>query len=220
MSRIVDLTATITTATGVIGHPPVLLEPIHTHEKHGRANTRIALSLHTGTHVDAPIHFDPTGVGVESIDLERLIGPAIKIDLRQRARPKTPITVEDIRQAPGFAEAPDNHIVVLHTGWNKVMFGKPNYYTDNPYLATATAEWLAAQEIRALGLDTPQDKYEGEPRHGDFPVHRIFLGKGIPFIEHIENLDLVDRDRFQLIALPIKVQGADGAPARVVAILE
>src|SRR5216683_411204 len=99
MSKIVDLTATITTATGVIGHPPVQLEPIHTHGKHGRANTRIALSLHTGTHVDAPIHFDPTGVGIEAIALERLIGPAIKIDLRLRARPKTPITVEDIRQA-------------------------------------------------------------------------------------------------------------------------
>jgi kynurenine formamidase len=220
MSRIVDLTATISTATGVIGHPPVRLEPIHTHEKHGRANTQITLSLHTGTHVDAPVHFDPRGIGVDAIALERLIGPAMKIDLRQRAKPKTAITVEDIRQAPGFAEPLADHIVVLHTGWNKAMFGKPNYYTDNPYLTTATAEWLAAQRIRALGLDTPQDKYEGEPRHGDFPVHRTFLCKGIPFIEHIDNLDRVDRDRFQLIALPIKVQGADGAPARVVAVLE
>jgi arylformamidase len=220
MSRIIDLTATITSETGVIGHPPVRLQPIHTHEEHGRANTNISFSLHTGTHVDAPIHFDPNGIGVDEIPLERLMGPAVKIDLRGRARAKMPITIQDIMTAPGFSTPLADTIVVLHTGWNRAMFGKPNYYTDNPYLATETAEWLAAQEIRALGLDHPQDRFQGEPRHGDFPVHRIFLGKGVPFIEHIDNLDQVDRARFQLIALPIKIRGVDGAPARVIALLD
>jgi arylformamidase len=220
MARIIDLTATITTETGVIGHPPVRLEPIHTHDKHGRANTNISLSLHTGTHVDAPIHFDVNGIGIDQIPLERLVGPAVKIDLRGRARADTPITVEDIRQSPGHVDPLRDLIVILHTGWNQESFGRPHYYTKNPYLATETAEWLASQDIRALGLDTPQDKFLGPPRPGDFPVHRTFLGRGIPFIEHIDNLHRVDRDRFQLVALPIKVRDADGAPARVIAILD
>jgi len=220
MSRIIDLTATITTETGVIGHPPVRLEPIHTHAEHGRANTNISLSLHTGTHVDAPIHFDANGIGIDRIPLERLVGSAVKIDLRGRVRDDTPITIEDITQSPGHVNPLRDLIVILHTGWNEESFGQPHYYTKNPYLATETAEWLVSQDIRALGLDTPQDKFLGPPRHGDFPVHRAFLGRGIPFIEHIDNLHQVDRDRFQLIALPIKVRDADGAPARVIAILD
>jgi kynurenine formamidase len=178
-------------------------------------------SIHTGTHVDAPYHFIPKGKTVDQVSLDRLIGPAIKIDLRRKIRAKEPITIEDIRSSPNFRERDlRGKIVVLHTGWNRRMFGKPNYYLENPWLATETARWLASKSIRALALDTPQDRVQGPPRPGDFPVHRTFLKKGIPFIEHLANLERVKRREFTLIALPIKIKGGDGAPARAVAVLD
>lgn len=220
MPKIIDLTNTLTASTTAVpGHPQVELTPIHTHEVHGRSNSSMRFSIHTGTHVDPPYHFDPKGKTIEQVPLERLVGTAVLIDLRRVARPRTPITVADIKSSPGFSErALRGNIVVLHTGWNRRMFKRPNYYRDNPYLAVETARWLASKKIKALALDTPQDHLEGDgtPRPGDFPVHRTFLTRGIPFIEHLANLHKIPRRTFQMIALPIKIQGGDGAPARVI----
>jgi kynurenine formamidase len=222
MRKIIDLTIPLTAAATVVpGHPRLTFHPIHTHRAHGRSNTAMRFSTHTGTHVDAPYHFDRKGKTVEQVSLDRLMGPAVKIDLRCKIRANHPITVEDIRTSPGFRESDlRGKIVVLHTGWNRRMFGSPRYYLDNPWVATKTAQWLSAKKIRALALDTPQDKVQGPPRPGDFPVHRTFLKKGIPFIEHLANLERVRKRRFTLIALPIKIQGGDGAPTRAVAIVD
>jgi arylformamidase len=221
MKKIIDLSLPLTTnATVVPGHPRLTLHPIHTHKVHGRSNTSMRFSIHTGTHVDAPYHFVPKGKTIDQIPLDRLMGRAIMLDLRRRVKPKTAITIEDIRAAPGFREKDlFGKILVLHTGWNRKMFGRPNYYLDNPWLTAEAARWLASKGIQALGLDTPQDRVQGPPRPGDFPVHRIFLGKGIPFIEHLTNLERVRKRRFTLIALPIKISGGDGAPTRAVAII-
>ncbi len=218
MSKIIDLTLTLTTESGVmIGHPTVRLQPIQTHAVHGRANTSISLSLHTGTHVDAPFHFFPNGAGIEKVSLDRLIGPAVMFDLRGIAKSDVAITLADLRKAPGFREGLKNHIVVFHTGWVKDHFGKPTYYMENPYLALETAEWLVKQEISALAGDHSVDRVDGDPKPGDYPIHRMFLGSGIPFIEHLDKLEEISQSEFEMIALPIKVEGADGAPARVVA---
>ena len=103
--------------------------------------------------------------------------------------------------------------MVFHTGWNRKMFGNPNYYFDNPFITTELARWLVSKRIKALALDSPQDQVQGkgEPHPGDFPVHRTFLGKGIPFIEHLANLHKVKPRTFTLIAFPIKIEGGDGA---------
>ncbi len=222
MPKIIDLSLPLTTdATVVPGHPRLTLRPIHTHKVHGRSNTEMRFSIHTGTHVDAPYHFVPKGKTVDEVPLDRLMGPAILIDLRRKIKPKTPITIQDIRTSPGFHERDlRGKIAVLHTGWNRRMFGRANYYLDNPWIATETARWLASRGIKALALDTPQDRVQGPPRPGDFPVHRTFLKKGIPFIEHLANLERVRKRRFILIALPVKIKGGDGAPTRAVAIVE
>ncbi|MFQ5539011.1 MAG: cyclase family protein [Candidatus Binatia bacterium] len=221
MPKIIDLSLSLTSkATVVPGHPRLTFRPIHRHKVHGRSNTQMRFSIHTGTHVDAPYHFVPKGVTVDRVPLERFMGTAIKIDLRRKIRPKTGITIDDIRTSPGYREKDlRGKIIVLHTGWNRKMFGNPNYYHDNPWIMTETARWIASKGIRALALDTPQDRVTGPPRPGDFPVHRTFLGKGIPFIEHLANLDKIKKRVFTLIAFPIKIHKGDGAPCRAVAIV-
>lgn len=220
MAKIIDLSLPLTEGVTVVpGHPRLAFRSIHTHKVHGRSNTEMRCSIHTGTHVDAPYHFVPKGKTVDMVPLERFMGPAIKIDLRRKVRPKTGITIEDIRTSPGFQEDLRGKIVVLHTGWNRKMFGKPNYYHDNPWIVTEAARWLVSKGIRALGLDTPQDRAGGPPKPGDFPVHRTFLGRGIPFIEHLANLEKIKKRTFTLIALPIKIHRGDGAPCRAVAII-
>ena len=179
-------------------------------------------SIHTGTHCDPPYHFVPGGKTIDQMPLERFMGPAVKIDLRRKVKPRTGITIDDVRTSPGFRERDlKGRIVVFHTGWNRKMFGEPNYYFDNPFITVELARWLVSKRIKALALDSPQDQVQGggEPRPGDFPVHRTFLGKGIPFIEHLANLHKVKQRTFTLIAFPIKIEGGDGAPCRAVAVV-
>lgn len=221
MPKIIDLSLPLTTNVTVVpGHPRLSFHPIHEHRKHGRSNTEMRASIHTGTHCDPPFHFVPGGKTIDQMPLERFMGTAVKIDLRRKVKPQTGITIADVQDSPGFHE-PDlkGNIVVLHTGWNRKMFGDPNYYFHNPYITTELARWLASKRIKALALDSPQDKVESSPRPGDFPVHRTFLGKGIPFIEHLTNLHKVKSRTFTLIAFPIKIEGGDGAPCRAVALV-
>ncbi len=223
MPKLIDLSLPLTTNVTVVpGHPTLSFHPIHTHETHGRSNTEMHASIHTGTHCDPPYHFVPGGKTIDQMPLERFMGPAVKIDLRRKVKPRTGITIEDLRTSPGFREQDlKGRIVVFHTGWNRKMFGDPNYYFDNPFITTELARWLVSKRIKALALDSPQDQVQGkgEPHPGDFPVHRTFLGKGIPFIEHLANLHKVRQRTFTLIAFPIKIEGGDGAPCRAVAMV-
>lgn len=221
MPKLIDLSLPLTADVTVVpGHPHLSFHPIHTHRTHGRSNTEMRASIHTGTHCDPPFHFVPGGKTIDRMPLDRFMGTAVKIDLRRKAKPKTGITIEDIRTSPGFRENElQGNIAVIHTGWNRKMFGNPRYYFDNPWITAEAARWLAGQRIKALALDTPQDRVDGPPKPGDFPVHRTFLGKGIPFIEHLANLEKIQKRTFTLIAFPIKIENGDGAPCRAVALI-
>ena len=221
MPKIIDLSLPLTTNVTVVpGHPRLSFHPIHQHHTHGRSNTEMRASIHTGTHCDPPFHFVPGGKTIDQMPLERFMGKAVKVDLRRKVKPRTGITIEDVQTSPGFREADlKGNIVVFHTGWNRKMFGDPNYYFHNPFITTELARWLVRKRIKALALDSPQDQVSGAPRAGDFPVHRTFLGKGIPFIEHLANLHKVKSRVFTLIAFPIKIEGGDGAPCRAVALV-
>jgi arylformamidase len=102
MVELIDLTLTlgserVAPVPGLVG---VSMEPLHIHETHARSNTKLTLATHLGTHVDAPYHFHPGGATIEDMPLEKYMGPAVLLDLRQVARRQTPISVEDL-QGPG-----------------------------------------------------------------------------------------------------------------------
>ena len=185
---------------------------------------------HGGTHLDAPVHFDSTGVSVERIPLDRLVAPAVVIDVSAKAAadPDYRLTPEDItafetsegRIAPGT-------IVLLRTGWSARWGDRKAYFGDaTPNDATrlhfpgygAEAARLLVEErrIAALGIDSPSVDYGPSQ---DFPVHRLGAPHGVPNFENLTGLDRVPRTGATLFALPMKIQGGSGAPLRAVALV-
>ena len=221
MPNLIDLTLTlggdrITEVPGLLG---VETEPLMTHQSHARSNTRLTLPTHIGTHVDAPYHFHPDGTTLEEMPLEKYMGLALLLDLRESARSNTPISVDDLHRAGGETQALRDKIVVLFTAWAERESGNARFYSEGPYLSTEGADYLARSGVNAVAVDFPIDNLPATPQStiDDFPVHRLLLGQNIPLIENLINLaGLVGRD-FELWALPIKLKGGDGAATRAVA---
>jgi arylformamidase len=222
--RVIDLSLTLggPLISALPGVPTFEKQPVHTHQEHGRSNTRLAFNIHTATHVDCPYHFAADGATVDQMPLEAYMGAAVRADVRELVGPGEGVTVEHFRRTLP-AEVPlSGTIVIVHTGWLARAWGRPNYYLDNSYLTEDAARWLVAEGIKAVGVDCSVERAVGAnpPRHGDSPVHRILLPAGVMLIENLANLDQLPRSGFELWALPIKVFEGDGAPCRAVAVLD
>ena len=220
--KIIDLSITLRkdNLSLVPGHPDFELKDFHFHDKDFRSNSLLNMSTHTGTHIDAPYHFIKDGLTIDDLPLEKIVGKAILIDLRKVSAPTKGISLDELKQAVGGKNIREK-IVILYSGWIKEKWGTPEMYKENPFLLQESAHWLVEQRIKSVGLDFSLD----DPNQSylliekKFPVHRIFLGNGIPHIENLCNLDLVGRDEFLFIALPLKLYKCNGAPARAIAIL-
>ncbi len=183
--------------------------------------TRLDWVVHGFTHIDSPRHMVPGGDTTSEVALERTIGAAAVLDLSGIA-PKTEITAEMLAAAGGHLETGD--IAVLKTCWEDVHSPlTPEYWTESPYLSAAACRWLLAREIKALAVDFPQDYpirklLDGEQAPiAEFVSHDILLRNGVILIEYLTNLGEIQGPRTTLIALPLKIPNADGAPARVIA---
>lgn len=178
--------------------------------------------VHGFTHIDAPSHIDPAGTTTSDFRLEQVTGEAAVIDLSGIA-PNTPI---DAALLAGRAKhLRDGDLAVLKTGWDTQRDAhQPAFWTDAPYMTRGACEWLLDKAPRAVGFDFPQDyPIRGllTGQHGareDFVTHDTLLRNGVLLIEYLCNLRAVQAERTTLLALPIKLAGADGAPARVVAL--
>ena len=193
---------------------------------------RYSAAEHGGTHLDSPVHFAKGHYTVDQLPLERLMGPAIVIDvIRQCARNADYlVSVADFqswerrngRIQPGT-------IILLKTGFGKYYPDRKSYLgTDErgaaavaklhfPGLDPAAARWLTEnRSIKAIGLDTASID------HGQstlFESHRILFEHNIPAFENVANLDQLPVKGFSVIALPMKIKGGSGGPLRIIALL-
>lgn len=186
--------------------------------------TRFGLAVHGFTHIDAPRHISPGGATTSDFDLAALVGEAAVIDLTGTAD-DSPITAESLETADGHVRPGDR--VLLRTDWDRrYSLDKREFWTQAPYLTRDACERLAAHEPSLVGFDFPQDRpirglLDGESATmADFVSHDVILRRGVPMIEYLRNLGAIRSPRPKLCALPVKLLGADGAPARVVAIEE
>jgi len=175
------------------------------------------MAAHTGTHVDAPYHFDPDGLKVNELPLAWLSSQAVLIDLgRLEARAK--ITAESITEAlkKSDTKIQVDDVVIVKTGWS-LNAEDERYVTDYPGLTVDAAQLLLDSGMRVLGVDSPDPDHPGVE---GFPVHNLLLRKGRLIIENLSNLDQIDRPRFTFMAFPLKLRWASGSPIRAVAVLE
>jgi kynurenine formamidase len=165
--------------------------------------------------VDSPFHFIPTGATIEAVPLDRLVGPAICLDVSSRPpdQPVTPAMLEAAEQRAGSTVRRGD--ILLVRAW-------PGHHTDGGFLKCAglnreAAEWAAARGIKALGCDlaSPDD-----PKDLTRPVHMILLGQGILIMEHVAHLETLPASRFQFVGVPLRIRGATGSPIRAIAIFE
>jgi len=218
MRDIVDLTLTIhegMLTTPVPWHPPVEITILGRHELEGRATRRVTLGTHTGTHMDAPYHFVPGGATIDQIPLDVLVNRAVVFHLPRE--PYGKITAEDLSESG--VEVRPGCGVLIHTGWDRQWMTRA-YYESWPHLTMDACEYLSAKQITLLGLDTPSpDDPKEKIAFGEVsPHHYHLLSRGIVLVEFLTGLDGLRSSEVELIATPLKVEGADGFPARVLAI--
>lgn len=190
------------------GNPPVVIEPVRRIAAGGSSNlSRLSLGTHTATHVDAPRHFLPDGAGADELRLCDLVGPCEVLDMGEAA-PGQGVTAALLARVAGVTPLPR---VLLKTR-NAILWDGRPFSQEFVHLTPDAAEWLVTRGVRVVGIDylsVERFKLPGAP------VHHALLGAGVIIIEGL-NLAHVAPGRYELICLPLLVEGADGAPARVI----
>ncbi|MFI5078695.1 MAG: cyclase family protein [Vicinamibacteria bacterium] len=189
-------------------------------------------SEHGGTHVDAPVHFAQGHQTVDQLPLDRLLGPAVVIDVTDAAGRDADyqVTADDIQRAEARdGRIPDRVIVLIRTGYSRRWPDAAAYLgtADRGEAAVArlhfpglhpdAAAWLIAnRSIAAIGIDTASIDYG---QSTTFASHRALFARDIPAFENLTALERLPSRGANVIALPMKIAGGSGAPLRVVAIL-
>jgi arylformamidase len=196
-------------------HPPVSVDQIGKHDEVGRETRKISFGTHTGTHIDAPAHFIKNGSTIDSIPLERLIGEICIIDL-SFLKNNTKVTREMLQNFKTSKK------MLFKFGWGK-HWNTSLFFKSHPYFSLDAAKYLISQKVELIALDTPSpDDPKSLPRPDvrnqleDSPIHKTFLSHDVILVEYLANLQtLTDYENWSIIALPLKIKGADGSPARV-----
>ncbi|MHC1626821.1 MAG: cyclase family protein [Methanoculleaceae archaeon] len=172
--------------------------PSLTEERRGFRITRLTLGSHSGTHIDAPRHYLEDGTSIDRLPLTHFCGPVDVIDCRHLT---CAIGPEDLEVSPGIRR------ILIRTWYSGVEEFDPSY----PYLTPEAADHLVSRGIWCVGVDTPSV----EVFEGDGTVHRRLLSGGVIPVELLD-LSGVEAGRYWMVALPLKLAGVDGAPARVI----
>lgn len=184
--------------------PDVSLQPFKKAADKGSNVAKLESGTHLGTHIDAPKHFSDAGVGIDSLPAEQLIGPAVVVDLTGLQ--------EDVI-------APHDFIDAVPPGAQRVLFKTRNsvdgllelpFTEDYVGLSGEAAEWLADNGMRVVGIDYLSIQKRGPDR----TPHTALLERSIAIIEGLD-LAAVPGGEYELIALPLRIEEGDGAPARV-----
>lgn len=196
--------------------PEPHFEQVKSVEQDGYSVTQLSVATHIGTHIDAPSHLIENGQTIDEVPLDTLVGPALVVSVEKD--PGQQITVEDLDKVVGEKNSLDDALLI-RTGWGE-KFGDEGY-EDHPYLSEGAARWIVDRGFRLVGLDVTTPDAPGHLRTEafGFQVHHILLGSGVLIVEHLY-LEEVVGERFQLLVGALKVEAADGAPARVLAITE
>lgn len=179
--------------------PVITIERDFNPDGTGNRVTRVALDMHTGTHVDAPLHFLADGDSIEQVTLDRLIRPVKVLDLTAVREKITRSELEDYRINLG------DFLLFKTRNSFREEFDHDFVYLDRTGAAYLAEKGIAGVGIDALGIERTQ---------ADHATHKLLLGKGIVIVEGLRLGDIPAGDYF-MVAAPLKLQGVEAAPARV-----
>jgi len=176
------------------GDPPVEFKP---EEEGGIRITGIGMGSHSGTHIDAPLHYLPDGQSIDQIPPDLCMGPCLVLNTS-----KGPLSGDITEALPAGTSR-----LILRSGWS------PTQPDEYGYLTEEGARCMVERGISVTGTDAPSI----ESPEGDGSVHRILLGSGVVIIELLR-LDAIPEGVYMMVALPLLLKGIDGSPARVLLI--
>lgn len=227
---LIDLTRPLAhRAPSLPNHPPITVTPFWTHADQrfaeGVASTMATMFLtlgdHSGTHVDAPAHFNsaPDAATIDEVPLDRFFTEALCLDLSGKPL-RSDITAEDLAAAEREtgSEIRPGDTVLIYTGFERHLPEGQGYLTEFPGLVKEAAEWLGRKGIVSFGVEALSP---GRPYRNNFLVHQVCRDMGFTHMEGLTNLDrLVGVGRFRFIGFPLRIRGGTGSPIRAVAWLD
>jgi arylformamidase len=185
-------------------NPPIVIEKTMDMARGAAANvSRIAMGVHTGTHMDAPNHFTPGAASIDQLPFEAGVGPARVIEIHDPRR-------IDVAELEPHAIAAGERIL-FKTANSPRAWRSPAFVEDAVYISVEASRWLAAKKVRTIGIDYLS--VGGFAADNGVQVHAPLLAAGVAIIEGLD-LTGVPPGPCDLVCLPIKVAGGDGAPAR------
>lgn len=192
------------------GDPPIrITQPSHLDRGDMATVSRLDIGAHTGTHVDAPVHFFQGGGSVDSFNLDLLVGPARVVHALE-ADVLSASVLEALAIPPGT-----ERVLFRTRNSERWAQGEEEFWTDYVGITDDGAQWLIEQGVRLVGIDylsvAPFDELVAP--------HRTLLGAGLIVVEGLD-LSGVAAGVYQLVCLPLKVVGGDGAPARAILMVE
>lgn len=213
--KIIDLTHLL--APGMPVYPGTegpKFVPAYSYEKYGFRETALTFYTHTGTHMDPPAHLFPGRTTLDRFPVSQFVGSACVIDCSDLGGGQR-ITMERIGLRRELADQAD--FLLFYTGWDR-YWGTERYFEGYPCIDGEVADYVLERRKKGIGLDTISLDPTAD---GNLTLHKKLFREGeVVAIENLKDLGLLGEGLFTLCALPLHHQDADGAPARVVAILE
>ncbi|MBK4215122.1 cyclase family protein [Paracoccus caeni] len=205
------------------GLPGITYEPDKTIEADGYQLWKLTLFEHSGTHIDAPMHFSADGISVDEIPVEQLICPLCVIDISAKAAEDANATLdpEDIEAfIAANGDIPAGALVAMHSGW-AAKVADTTYRTNEagdfafPGFSKAATDMLAGMEVAGIGVDTLSLDPGNSP---DFGVHNSWLPGGRYGIENLAGLDQVPATGATVFVGAPKHKRGTGGPGRIIAV--
>ncbi|GIM28119.1 cyclase [Clostridium polyendosporum] len=203
MERIVDLTHLINDCMSVYpGDEQTKLYQTQFLKIDKFNNHRLEISMHSGTHIDSPMHLTDREEYIYQFPLENFIGNGCVIDVRNQSLIKLKDEYKE--------KITENSIVLLYTGFNRI-FGTDKYFEQHPIIDMELVELFVEKKVKLVGIDSPS------PDKDPFEIHKKLFDNNILILENLTNLEqLISIDNFEVIAFPLKIK-ADSSILRVVA---
>jgi arylformamidase len=204
--KVYDISLTLRARMPVYpGEPTPLLEPTRQIERGDFCNvSRLTIATHTGTHIDAPLHFLPGAASVDQLPVHVLVGPALVVEMGVEQE----ITAADL-EAAAILSGTER---VLFKTRNSRLLEEDDFRRDFVYLTLDAARWLVEWGVRLVAIDyLSVEQMDAQPNI----VHQTLLRAGVVIVEGV-NLRQVAAGPYLLACLPLKIEGADGSPVRAV----